>query len=817
MQYTNQAFSYVASQAGQIKDVAVALGLSEMAIAGAIAEEHDAFLSKLNVQLAADAYADLNLLSHTDIVLGVKNAKAKSDQVVSLFDKLAQPVLMDVGPANIKISTAVRLFENYSQEYMQQGSDPLGLAGYQNNYRHMLVDLIDQDSGLTAAMTGLMIKEADDFFSENSAPGYWESMTQEFRDAVCITYFNNGPAAIIKKMNEDLAQGKPYEPQPGEGPSGGETFREPENQAAIISALNDPEAQLTTDPLIDIDSLYNQFRNFRNLISLDKVRQAAHCDKSTNVLSTWREKLSHPTSPSDPRLPSPTNPNTYRIVWIPGGDPLVLDLDGDGVETIAPNGHSGALFDHNNDGIKTATGWIKGDDGLLVRDLNGNGTIDNGAELFGDSTRLANGTKAADGFVALRDIDSNGDSKINAADTAFSELKIWRDANQDGISQANELSTLAELGIESLNATAANMSFPPTAAGQQIITGAFTKTNGTTATLADLNLYQDNFYSEYTTHITIPQELAELPDEAGMGRLRNLREAATLSPALANVLTQYAAAETRTEQKALLGQLLFEWAKTDPNYSASPVEVINTYRNIQYDANSTNVIYLRAGQSLPIYLQVIPKTYADTALQQHTRVVDAALGDRVTTILFDIFSSQSADMNKSYTALADAIYADLLTQTRFKKYLNAVELSITDTSISLDTSKVTQLFQDKIASDPYNGLADLIEFNKYAGDMLTGTEWDGLGLMENALRTQTITPEIQTLYQELNIRFSGASGGNNDDILLGDAQDRTISGSIGNDILLGGSGNEMLAGGMLRDLQEVAADGYELCAERSAA
>ncbi|HEZ1705990.1 TPA: iron-regulated protein FrpC, partial [Neisseria meningitidis] len=65
-------------------------------------------------------------------------------------------------------------------------------------------------------------------------------------------------------------------------------------------------------------------------------------------------------------------------------DPLALDLDGDGIETVATKGFSGSLFDHNRDGIRTATGWVAADDGLLVRDLNGNGIIDNGAELFGD-------------------------------------------------------------------------------------------------------------------------------------------------------------------------------------------------------------------------------------------------------------------------------------------------------------------------------------------------------------------------------------------------------------------------------------------------
>ncbi|MBI5556778.1 MAG: hypothetical protein HY885_04010, partial [Deltaproteobacteria bacterium] len=67
--------------------------------------------------------------------------------------------------------------------------------------------------------------------------------------------------------------------------------------------------------------------------------------------------------------------------------PLILDLDGDGVETTPVN--ADAYFDHAGDGFAEQTGWVGADDGLLVYDRNANGTIDTGAELFGDNTLLA--------------------------------------------------------------------------------------------------------------------------------------------------------------------------------------------------------------------------------------------------------------------------------------------------------------------------------------------------------------------------------------------------------------------------------------------
>ena len=122
--------------------------------------------------------------------------------------------------------------------------------------------------------------------------------------------------------------------------------------------------------------------------------------------------------------------------------PLILDLDGDGVETIGTN--SGVYFDHANDGFKENTGWVGKDDGLLVRDINGNGQIDNGTELFGNKSVLSNGQKAKNGFEALKDLDSNGDNIFNNQDTAWNEVKVWKDANGNGVVDEGELLTMEQ-------------------------------------------------------------------------------------------------------------------------------------------------------------------------------------------------------------------------------------------------------------------------------------------------------------------------------------------------------------------------------------
>ncbi len=104
--------------------------------------------------------------------------------------------------------------------------------------------------------------------------------------------------------------------------------------------------------------------------------------------------------------------------WTAPRDPLVLDLNGNGIQTTAIDPARPILFDMDGDGTKHATGWVAAVEAIVVRDINGNGLIDSGRELSGDATLLTRGArvgqKAADGFEALADLDvsANGISYI---------------------------------------------------------------------------------------------------------------------------------------------------------------------------------------------------------------------------------------------------------------------------------------------------------------------------------------------------------------------------------------------------------------------
>ena len=88
---------------------------------------------------------------------------------------------------------------------------------------------------------------------------------------------------------------------------------------------------------------------------------------------------------------TPEDPSAGKDYQIKYYDPLVLDLNGDGViNTFAASQLNGALFDHDGDGIRTSSGWLTGGDALLVRDINKDGVINTGTEIFGDHTLLKN-------------------------------------------------------------------------------------------------------------------------------------------------------------------------------------------------------------------------------------------------------------------------------------------------------------------------------------------------------------------------------------------------------------------------------------------
>lgn len=133
-------------------------------------------------------------------------------------------------------------------------------------------------------------------------------------------------------------------------------------------------------------------------------------------------------------------------VWLDSDceTPILLNL-GTGTYQLT-SAADGVRFDLRADGSPRRVAWTtrEADIAFLAFDRNANGSIDNGAELFGSATVLASGRRAKQGFEAVAELDANGDGVLSPLDPLWTALVLWTDRNHDGTSAPGELQRLSD-------------------------------------------------------------------------------------------------------------------------------------------------------------------------------------------------------------------------------------------------------------------------------------------------------------------------------------------------------------------------------------
>ncbi|MFV5431426.1 calcium-binding protein, partial [Acinetobacter calcoaceticus] len=511
-------------------------------------------------------------------------------------------------------------------------------------------------------------------------------------------------------------------------------------------------------------------------------------------------------------------------------DPLILDLNGNGIETNGLEG--GVKFELNTSGLQVKTGWVSSNDGLLVWDRNNDGDINDASELFGNHVLMNDGSISQNGFAALSDLDINKDNIVSSEDEAFKNLRVWRDLNQDGISQENELFTLNDLDIKSLNLSYLDVNTNLENGNIISQTGTYEKNDGSSHVMGDVNfaidITQTNREDTNLNDLNFTDLIL-----FGRGRVSDLQMAAKGSEELRDLIEDYKKLTSIADREAMLDKLIIQWAKTDPYYS----EDISLVGRWTLSANEGVAIRRTSGNEVS---EVALSTFSDLPINiQHKfeqikpylAALNSFTGKNITTLYFNgkDYSGVSAEnsINKmldAFSVLKGLIFKELYSQTIFlDQFGDDIYGSVADPSkVFLDIPKIFYKL-DTLSTinegEAFKNLFLLLNHLKEYGSKIQIINLDYLETLFNHYVVDLGADKVNSWFNELS-QYGYANskayigtdtndvientdknsegylyGNDGNDQLYGNINNDRLVGGLGNDTLYGRGGNDTLEGG----------------------
>ena len=462
-----------------------------------------------------------------------------------------------------------------------------------------------------------------------------------------------------------------------------------------------------------------------------------------------------------PQFPRPSFQDIADFFFNPPPSPLVLDLDGDGIELTSLEGAT-AFFDVDINGFAQATGWVGPDDGLLALDVNSDGVINNGSELFGDQTGYDHG------FLALAAHDGNGDGVIDVSDSVYGDLLVWQDANADGLSQASELRGLADVGIASISLAASATDYQ--IAGNAVLwEGSFSWADGTTGTVVDAYFEADPIktVAELPDGFTFDAEITVLPTLQGAGALAPILFAmsqdAVLRQQSVDLVTQASSGDIDGFMVSFR-EFVYAWAgvaDVDPNGRGAHV-------------NGRNLAFLEAVFDQDFFMDYYGANPHSALGQTFDDGVNAIIDQMALNFLVQVPAS-----NASLNATDNATYEALLESN---------PLTVLSSKDSV-TARISSIFDDVGA-----GAMSVTTAESLVQLVVSTTDTPASAFSNVVVLTVSTSsnPDVVALGQALVDIYgldiiTGTAG---DDVVSGTDSDNVIFGSTGNDTLHGGDGSD---------------------------